>query len=167
MNEFDGVRSTPLSVTRFQMKELEKMANDNLLDPEQEPTQKLTPFERTVLQRFDQINVRLDHVDERFNQVDERFNQVDERFNQVDERLNQVDERLNNLEAKALDTKPIWDQALAEILNVKAEVVEIKDELQRFDGALETLAGALVKMRADLQGFNRRISALDKARPVA
>ena len=153
MNEFDGVRSTPLSVTKFQMKELEKMSDDNLLDPEKEPTQKLTPFERTVLQRFDQINVRLDQVDERFNHVDERFNQVDE--------------RLNNLEAKALDTKPIWEQALAEILNVKAEVVEIKDELQRFDGALETLAGDLVKMRADLQGFNRRISALEKARPVA
>ena len=122
------------------------MADEDFVNPEQEPTQKLTPFERTVLQRFDQINIRLDQVDERFNRVDER---------------------LDNLEARALDTKPIWEQALAEILNVKAEVVEIKDELQRFDGALETLAGDLMKMRADLQGFNRRITALEKARPVA
>ena len=129
------------------------MADEDFVNPEQEPTQKLTPFERTVLQRFDQINIRLDQVDERFNRVDERFNRVDE--------------RLDNLEARALDTKPIWEQALAEILNVKAEVVEIKDELQRFDGALETLAGDLMKMRADLQGFNRRITALEKARPVA
>ena len=122
------------------------MADDNLETAHQEPTQKLTPFERTVLQRFDQ---------------------VDQRFDQVDQRFNRVDERLEHLEAKALDTKPIWEQALAEILNVKAEVVEIKDELQRFDGALETLAGDVMKMRADLQGFNRRITAVEKARPVA
>jgi len=114
------------------------MAEDNLSNAEHEPTQKLTPFERTVLLRFDQIDLR---------------------FNQVDERFNQVDERLNKLEAKALDTKPIWEQALAEILDVKAEVVAIKDRLQRFDGALGILADDLVKMRGDLQGFNRRIMA--------
>ena len=122
------------------------MADDNLSNSE-EPTQKLTPFERTVLQRFDQIDVR-------FNKIDERFNKIDERFNQVDERFDEVDERLNKLEAKALDTKPIWEQALAEILNVKAEVVEIKDRLHNVEMDL-------LQVRADLHGFDRRITALE------
>ena len=111
------------------------MADDNLANSEQESTQKLTPFERTVLKRFDQI----------------------------DARFNQVDDRLNMLEVKALDTKPIWEQALAEILHVKAEVVEIKDRLQRVEGSLGILVEDVVKVRADLQGFNRRIIALEKA----
>ena len=57
---------------------------------EEEPTHQLTPFERLVLQRFDQIDARFDLMDE----------------------------RLAKVEPKNLETKPIWERALAETLDV-------------------------------------------------
>jgi hypothetical protein len=41
------------------------------------------------------------------------------RFDRVDARLDGVDIRVHALETRALDTKPIWERALTEILEVK------------------------------------------------
>jgi hypothetical protein len=119
------------------------MANDNL---NEQPTQKLTPFETMVFARFDDLTATLASFQHDTN------------------------ERLEKLESKALDTKPIWERALAEILAVKADVVElkadvveVKDRLQRVEGSLGILAEDVVKVRADLHGFNRRIMALEKS----
>ena len=112
------------------------MANDDLTEP---PTQKLTPFEKKVLARFDDLTATLATFQ------------------------HDTTERLEKLESKALDTKPIWERALAEILEVKSDLVEVKDRLQRVEGSLGILAEDVVKVRADLQGFNRRIIALEKS----
>ena len=126
------------------------MAND---DPNEQPTQKLTAFETIVLARFDDLTANLAGFQREAN------------------------ERFERLESKALDTKPIWERALAGILEVKAEIVEVKadlvevkadlvevkDRLQRVEGSLGILTEDIVKVRADLQGFNRRILALEKA----
>ena len=126
------------------------MAND---DPNEQPTQKLTAFETMVLARFDDLAANLAGFQRETN------------------------ERFEKLELKALDTKPIWERALAEILEVKGDLAEVKgdlaevkgdgaevkDRLQRIEGSLGILSEDLVRVRADLQGFNRRIMALEKA----
>ncbi len=99
---------------------------DNKNENEDEPAHQLTPFERLVLQRFDQI-----------------------------------DERLQKLEAKALDTKPIWEQALVGIVEVKREIVEVKNRLHKVERAIGILAEDVVQVRADLRGFDERITALE------
>jgi hypothetical protein len=43
----------------------------------------------------------------------------------VDQKLDLILARLDALEAKAIDTRPIWERALAEILEVKAEVKKL------------------------------------------
>ena len=48
-----------------------------------------------------------------------RFDVMEGRF---DARFDSLDVRLQTLEARALDTKPIWERALAEILEVKKGV---------------------------------------------
>jgi chromosome segregation ATPase len=125
------------------------MSNDDLSE---QPTQKLTAFETMVLARFDDLTATLTSFQHDTN------------------------ERLEKLESKALDTKPIWERALAEILEVKGDVVEVKadlvgakaglvevkDRLHRVEGQLGILSEDVVKVRADLQGFNRRIMALEK-----
>ena len=139
------------------------MSNDDLSE---QPTQKLTAFETMVLARFDDLTGTLTSFQHDTN------------------------ERLEKLESKALDTKPIWERALAEILEVKgdvvevkadlvgvkadlvgvkadlvevkADLVEVKDRLHRVEGQLGILSEDVVKVRADLQGFNRRIMALEK-----
>ena len=114
---------------------------------DKEPTHHLTPFETLVLKRFDQIDARLDSMDGR---------------------LDSMDGRLTTLESKALDTKPIWEQALAEIVEIKAEIVEIKTRLNdidkrlhRVERALGILSEDVVHVRADLRGFDDRITALE------
>lgn len=48
------------------------------------------------------------------------------RFDAFDARLDTVDARLEKLESRAYDTKPIWERALAKIMEMDSEVSEIK-----------------------------------------
>ena len=107
---------------------------------DKEPTHQLTPFETLVLKRFDQIDARLDSMDA----------------------------RLTTLESKAVDTKPIWEQALAQLLEVKAEIVEIKTRLtdidkriHRVERAMGILSEDVVHLRADLRRFDDRITVIE------
>ncbi len=58
--------------------------------------------------------------------MEARFDTMEARFDSVDARLAGLDTRVQALEAKAYDTKPIWERALAEILNVKERVENIE-----------------------------------------
>jgi chromosome segregation ATPase len=87
-------------------------------DPTREPPNK--SFEERVFARFDSIDARLDTVDARFDAVDAR---------------------LEKLEARAYDTKPIWEKALAAIMETGLEVGEIKAKVALIEtkvGAIET-----------------------------
>jgi chromosome segregation ATPase len=106
-----------------------------------ELTQKLTPFESTVLQRFDQIAAKFDQIDARFDQIDARFDQIEA--------------RLDALEAKTYDTRPIWERALAEILEVKTKVTNL-------ERSMRVLNDDVLQVRTDLRGFDERIRALEK-----
>jgi len=48
------------------------------------------------------------------------------RFDAFDARFDTVDSRLEKLESRAYDTKPIWERALAKIMEMDLEVGEIK-----------------------------------------
>ena len=66
-------------------------------------------FEERVFARFDAIDARFDTMEAR----------LEARFDAVDTRLDGFDTRLQALETRALDTKPIWERALAAIIEVK------------------------------------------------
>jgi chromosome segregation ATPase len=61
------------------------------------------------------------------------------RFDAVDNRLNVMDTRIEKLEMKQYDTKPIWEQALAAILELRDDVVGVKTDV----GTLKIEFGAL------------------------
>ena len=77
------------------------------------------PFEERVFAQFDAMNARLDTLKATF----------EARFDAVDARLDCLDVRVHALEARALDTKPIWERALAAI----AEVREGEDIKRKFE----------------------------------
>jgi hypothetical protein len=79
-------------------------------------------FEERVFARFDTMDARFDAMETRF---DARFSSIDARFDRVEARLDGVDIRVHALEARALDTKPIWERALTEILEVKKGVEDL------------------------------------------
>ena len=83
-----------------------------------------------------------------------RFDAMDARFNAIDKRLDNLDSRVQALEAKALDTKPIWERALAEILAVKERVLSIE---RKFD----VLTLDMMQLRGDQRGLNARMDALE------
>ena len=88
------------------------------------------------------------------------------------QRFDEMNDRLGKLEARKFETKPIWEQALAEILEVKAEVLEVKSEvvmvgkrIDKCERAIRVLGDDVVQVRVDLRGFDERITAVEGSRP--
>jgi len=62
--------------------------------------------------------------------------------------------RLDRLEAKQYDTKPIWERALA-------EVMEVKGQLASLDRKFDVLARDMIQLRADQSLVHSRIDKLE------
>ena len=62
--------------------------------------------------------------------------------------------RLERLEAKQYDTKPIWERALA-------EVMEVKGQLASLDRKFDVLARDMIQLRADQSLVHSRIDKLE------
>ena len=110
-----------------------------------EPTHALTPFEKMVFQRFDQI--------------DAQQSKTNQRLDHIDVQQTETNERLEKLEAKALDTRPIWERALAEILAVKEHLELIEEEI----GVLHR---DIVKVRARQDRLEKRIDEVEETKPI-
>lgn len=89
-----------------------------------------------------------------------RFDAMDARFNAIDARLQSFDVRLQSLETQAerlaLETKPIWERALAEIL-------ELKEGLANVERKLDVLTRDIVQVRADQAHAESRLSKLESS----
>ena len=102
------------------------------------------PFEERVFARFD-------FVDARLNGVDARFDAVDGRFDALNSSISNLDSRLQKLEIRAFDTKPIWEQALKEI-------VETRRELSK---RLDRIEAVTYETRSDLRDVEDRLDKID------
>src|SRR5437764_697855 len=95
----------------------------------------------------------------RFDAMEARF---EARFDAIERRLSTVEEQVSK---QALDTKPIWEQALAEILEVKQKVdeakAEVKADVKDIKRKLTVLTQDMMQLRADQLGLERRMDALD------
>jgi hypothetical protein len=76
---------------------------------------------------------------------------VDAKLDLVLARLDGVDGRLAALEAKAFDTRPIWERALAEILEVKETLVRLERRQGRQDAKLDAFIEEVIEMKRDLK----------------
>lgn len=77
------------------------------------------------------------------------------RFDALDAYMRDFDARLQRLEARAYDTKPIWEQALKEIVDTRRELSKRLDRIEAV--AHET--------RADLRDAEDRIEKLESPPP--
>ena len=133
-------------------------------------------FEERVFARFDAMEARFDAmqgrsdamearfesrfaaIDARFDKLESRFDaleaRVESRFNAVDARIDRLEIRLQALESKALDTKPIWEQALVEIVEVKESIYGIKRKF-------EIVTEDLMQVRADQRRVEKRMDTLE------
>jgi uncharacterized coiled-coil DUF342 family protein len=75
--------------------------------------------------------------------------------------LRNLSDRVAALEAKSYDTRPIWERALAEILEVRTDVQEIKKEMRQSRRQMEVLSSNYVKVIASLDDREDSASALE------
>jgi len=115
-------------------------------------------FEERVFARFDAVDARLNAMDTRLVSMDTRLTTIetrfDARFDAMDSRFDGLDLRVQALESKALDTKPIWERALAEIGEVKEGVYDIKRKF-------EILTEDLIQVRADQRRVEKRMDTFE------
>ena len=88
------------------------------------------------------------------------------------DKLDQILSRLNALEAKTYDTRPIWERALAEIIEIKAEVLgiknenaEIKTEIRRQGHKFEIFVQHLISAQVDVKDLEERLSRIEGNQP--
>lgn len=116
-------------------------------------------FEERVFARFDGMESRFDAMESRFNK---RFDAVDARLGGLETRVDGLDARVETLEIqaerRALETKPIWERALAEILEVRLRV----DDVAR---KMDVLSRDVMQVRADQLRLEDRLDKLD-SRPA-
>jgi archaellum component FlaC len=122
-------------------------------------------FEERVFARFDALDARFEAIDTRFEAMDARFDGMETRFNAVHRRFDAVDTRFDTLDARvealeiqsekrAVETKPIWERALAEIMEVKKNVAELSRKI-------DVLTRDIVTVRADQVRLDDRIDKID------
>jgi hypothetical protein len=80
------------------------------------------------------------------------------RFDSIDARLQSFDSRLEALETqaerRALETKPIWERALAEILGLRRSVENVERKI-------DVLSRDIVQVRADQSHADARLARLE------
>jgi chromosome segregation ATPase len=120
------------------------------------------PFEDRVFARFDAIDSRLNGVDARFDGIDARFDGIDARFDSVDTSLQKLEvraddtnTRLQKLEVRAYDTKPIWEQALREIVDTRRELSKRLDRIE----------AVVYETRSDLRDVEDRLDKIEPKLP--
>jgi outer membrane murein-binding lipoprotein Lpp len=106
----------------------------------EETTQKLPDersFEERVFARFDALDARMDRVESRLDDMNARLQKLE-----------------SESEQRAVETKPIWERALAEIIAVgqKVDAVERK---------LNVLGLDMLTLRADQTRLESRMDKLD------
>jgi predicted nucleic acid-binding Zn-ribbon protein len=99
------------------------------------------PFEERVFARFDA--------------VDSAIRDLDSRLQTLGVRANDTNSRLQKLGIRAYDTKPIWEQAIKEIVETRRELSKPLDRIDAI--ALET--------RADLRDAEDRLNKIEPKLP--
>jgi chromosome segregation ATPase len=125
-----------------------------------EQTQNLTDgrsFEERIFARFDALDARMDRMEVRMDRIESRLDHLEARFDKVEARLGDMNERLETLEAKAYDTKPIWERALAEIL-------ALGEKVDHIDRKFDVLATDMITLRARQSRLEDRMDRFESNR---
>ena len=94
-----------------------------------------------------------------------RFDALDARLHGFDSRMQSFDSRLQALEIqaekRALETKPIWERALAEIVEVKERLSSLEQLSKQMVRKVDLLTRDMMTLRAEQSGFEDRIEKLE------
>jgi chromosome segregation ATPase len=94
-----------------------------------------------------------------------RLDSMDEHLQSIEARLDSVETRLQAVEVqaerRALETKPIWERALAEIIEVKERLGALEELSRQMLRKIDVLNKDMLTMRADQLGLEARLDKLE------
>jgi len=108
--------------------------------------------------RFDAVDSRFDSVDSRLDAVNSAIRGLDSRLEVLEVRADDTNLWLQKLEIRAYDTKPIWEQALKEIIETKREILETRREMSK---RLDRIDAMSLETRADLRDAEDRLAKIE------
>ena len=117
-------------------------------------TQKLPngpSFEQRVFARFDSLDARQERMEARLDRMEARLERMEAR-------MDEIDRRLQVLEEKAYDTRPIWERAIAEIL-------ELREDVHTLDRKFNIITRDSITLRAEQSRLEDRMDKMD-SKPV-
>jgi archaellum component FlaC len=82
------------------------------------------------------IRVSLQSIDSRLASVENRLTAVEDRLTKVEDRLATVEDRVDR---RLQETRPIWERALNEIVETRAEVEKVENRLGRIENEIKDL----------------------------
>jgi chromosome segregation ATPase len=141
-----------------------------VVDQNTEPMNGKRLFEERVFARFDSVDsairnldsrlealeVRADHTNSRLQKLEVRTDDSNSRLQKLEVRADETNSRLEKLEIRAYDTKPIWEQALKEIVETRREMSK---RLDRIDAIV-------LENCADLRDVEDRVDKIERNSPT-
>jgi chromosome segregation ATPase len=108
----------------------------------------------------------------RFDALDSRMERMEARMDRIEARLDDLTARVERLEAeserRAVETKPIWERALAEIgaLGQSVDALAVKvdtviDKVGSVERRMKVLATDMLELRADQARVEDRMDKLE------
>ena len=98
--------------------------------------------------RMGQIELRLDKLDLRCQDLDERVKSLDERVKNLDEKL----------ETRLHDTRPMWEQVVANVAQLQQSQLQLQESQQRLEQNQDTLHHDSREVKTFLRDILRRFS---------
>ena len=80
------------------------------------------------------------------------------RFDAIDARLQVLEEKA---ERRAVETKPIWERALAEIVEVREQLSNLEQLSTQMVRKIDVLSKDMLTLRADQSGIEDRLDKLE------
>ena len=80
------------------------------------------------------------------------------RFDAIDARLQSLEDQA---ERRALETKPIWERALAEIIEIKERLNSLEQLSTQMMRKIDVLSKDMLTLRADQTGIEDRLDKLE------
>lgn len=112
-------------------------------------------FEERVFARFDVVDSHLDSVDSRRDAIDLRFDALDSRLQKLE----------TESERRSLEIKPIWERALAQILELRQGFGdfrgEVHDAFHDISRKIGVIGNDMMQLRADQTHVETRLGNLE------
>jgi len=140
-----------------------EMLNGKLEDFKEEQRE----FNRSILNRFEQVDKRFEQIDKRFEQFDDKLNEfkkdVDKRFEQFDDKLNEfkkdVDKRFEQVDKRFEQVDKRFEQIDKRFEQIDKKFEQVDKRFEQVDKRFETINN-------NISNLTLKIEQLTKAQEV-